>query len=166
MNINNQNQPLLSCPCGKGLVYQDCCKRIHQDPNNAIHPEQLMRARYTAYTLGLTEFIIQTYHPRCHAEQDRKAIQETSEIKWQKLKVIKSTVNSDNTEGFVEFKAFYTENNQVQCLHERSRFLFEKYQNTNQWFYLDGITPNLDKIGRNDPCYCDSQKKFKHCCGK
>ena len=22
------------------------------------------------------------------------------------------------------------------------------------------------KIGRNDPCYCDSGKKYKHCCGK
>lgn len=22
------------------------------------------------------------------------------------------------------------------------------------------------KIGRNDPCYCNSGKKFKKCCGK
>ena len=22
------------------------------------------------------------------------------------------------------------------------------------------------KIGRNDPCYCGSGKKYKHCCGK
>ena len=23
---------------------------------------------------------------------------------------------------------------------------------------------NVAKVGRNDPCLCGSQKKFKHCC--
>lgn len=166
MNINNQNTSQVPCPCGKGLKYQDCCQNIHQDPSKALHPEQLMRARYTAYVFGLIDFIIQTYHSSCHAEQDRKAIQTASETKWQTLKIIKSTLNPNSTEGFVEFKAFYVENNKIQCLYERSRFLFEKNQNTNQWFYLDGIYPDTDKIGRNSLCYCESQKKFKHCCGK
>jgi len=26
--------------------------------------------------------------------------------------------------------------------------------------------PNMPQIGRNDPCYCNSGKKFKHCHGK
>ena len=27
--------------------------------------------------------------------------------------------------------------------------------------------PNIvkKKIGRNEPCFCGSEKKFKHCCG-
>ena len=24
---------------------------------------------------------------------------------------------------------------------------------------------NKKKIGRNEPCYCGSGKKYKHCCG-
>ena len=27
-------------------------------------------------------------------------------------------------------------------------------------------TPNVPKIGRNEPCPCGSGKKFKNCCGK
>lgn len=27
-------------------------------------------------------------------------------------------------------------------------------------------TPNIPKIGRNEPCPCGSGKKFKNCCGK
>ena len=29
------------------------------------------------------------------------------------------------------------------------------------------INPDLvkKKIGRNDPCFCGSKKKYKHCCG-
>ncbi len=162
MNPNNQSLYHISCPCGKDALYQDCCKNIHQNPGKAIHPEALMRARYCAYVLGLVDFIIHTYHPSCHAEQDKKAIQAASKTKWQALEVIKSTLSPDGTEGFVEFKAFYIENNQRQCLYEKSRFLYEQ----NQWFYFDGIILKADKIGRNDPCYCNSQKKFKQCCGK
>ncbi|WP_083839452.1 SEC-C metal-binding domain-containing protein [Methylophaga frappieri] len=28
------------------------------------------------------------------------------------------------------------------------------------------ITRDYPKIGRNDPCPCGSEKKFKKCCGK
>ena len=28
------------------------------------------------------------------------------------------------------------------------------------------VTRAVSKIGRNDPCYCGSMKKFKKCCGK
>ena len=31
---------------------------------------------------------------------------------------------------------------------------------------LKPITRQGPKIGRNDPCSCGSQKKFKKCCGK
>ncbi len=30
---------------------------------------------------------------------------------------------------------------------------------------LKPITRDAPKIGRNDPCTCGSQKKFKKCCG-
>ncbi|MGB1801095.1 MAG: SEC-C metal-binding domain-containing protein [Gammaproteobacteria bacterium] len=28
------------------------------------------------------------------------------------------------------------------------------------------VTRATDKIGRNDPCYCGSNRKFKKCCGR
>jgi preprotein translocase subunit SecA len=32
---------------------------------------------------------------------------------------------------------------------------------------VEKIDPNLarKKIGRNEPCFCGSEKKYKHCCG-
>ncbi|WP_127714360.1 SEC-C metal-binding domain-containing protein [Halobacteriovorax sp. HLS] len=31
---------------------------------------------------------------------------------------------------------------------------------------LDPIVRTSPKVGRNDPCTCGSQKKYKKCCGK
>lgn len=31
---------------------------------------------------------------------------------------------------------------------------------------LQPIKRTAEKIGRNDPCSCGSEKKFKKCCGK
>jgi len=31
---------------------------------------------------------------------------------------------------------------------------------------LNPIVRQAPKVGRNDPCSCGSQKKFKKCCGK
>jgi uncharacterized protein YecA (UPF0149 family) len=31
---------------------------------------------------------------------------------------------------------------------------------------LTPIKRSTPKVGRNDPCFCGSQKKFKKCCGK
>ena len=32
--------------------------------------------------------------------------------------------------------------------------------------HLKPITREAPKVGRNDPCICGSQKKFKKCCGQ
>ncbi len=155
----------LKCPCGTQKIYSHCCEIIHQNPSKALHPEPLMRARYSAYVLGLIDFIIQTYHPSCEAEKQRESIQEAIKSQWQKLEVLNSSVEENAKEGYVEFKAFFIDAHQTQCLHEKSRFLLEQQKGEYMWFYLDGIYPKTDKIGRNDPCICGSQRKFKKCCG-
>ncbi|GHA48729.1 YchJ family protein [Photobacterium aphoticum] len=164
-----------SCPCGNKRPLAECCQPIHQHPALATHPEQLMRARYSAHVLGLVDFVVSTYHPSCEAEQHREAIAESVNSKWLGLDVINSEI-ADNGEGFVEFQAFYRDGKEEYCLHERSRFLREELNGEQQWFYIDGeypepeapatITPAVsDKIGRNDPCVCGSGKKYKKCCG-
>ena len=152
-----------------------CCQPIHQLPSRAQHPEQLMRARYSAHVLGLVDFVVATYHPSCEAEQYREAIAESVHSEWLGLKVSSSEI-ADSGEGFVEFKAYYQDGNEEFCLQERSRFLREPIGKETQWFYVDGEYPQpneepinatrlvSDKIGRNDPCPCGSGKKFKKCC--
>ncbi|MCW8327516.1 SEC-C domain-containing protein [Photobacterium sp. SDRW27] len=174
--------PTQLCPCGSQKELANCCQPIHQVPTRAQHPEQLMRARYSAHVLGLVDFVVATYHPSCEAEQYREAIADSVHSQWLGLEVISSEI-ADNGEGFVEFKAYYQDGEEEFCLHERSRFLREPAGNEMQWYYIDGEYPHQpnevpeatvsvstvpavsDKVGRNDPCPCGSGKKYKKCCG-
>ncbi len=71
-----------------------------------------MRARYSAHVLGLVDFVVATYHPSCEAEQYREAIAESVHSRWLELEVIDSDI-ADNGEGFVEFKAYYQEDDEA-----------------------------------------------------
>ncbi|PSX09498.1 YchJ family metal-binding protein [Photobacterium angustum] len=167
------------CPCGSNKPLIECCKPIHLDHSKAKHPEQLMRARYSAHVLGLVDFVVQTYHSSCEAEQHRDAIAESVHLTWLGLDVLNSEI-AESGEGFVEFKAMYKEAGNEYILQERSRFLQQEKDSKLCWFYIDGEYPepapveqstssvpvkSSKTIGRNDPCLCGSGKKYKKCCG-
>ncbi|ODA35982.1 hypothetical protein A8L45_02385 [Veronia pacifica] len=124
-----------------------------------------MRARYAAHELGLVDFVVSTYHPSCQAEQHRQGIEDSIKSDWLGLQVINSSIDESGKQGYVEFKAHYSDQGQQFCLHEKSRFLLENVNNKPLWFYIDGVFPGTIKAGRNDPCPCGSGKKFKKCCG-
>ncbi len=151
------------CFCGSNTSYPLCCQPIHHNHAMAEKPEQLMRARYSAHHLKLIDFIINTYHPSCNAEQQREEIISSVNLNWQKLTVI-SAPQPTMDEGFVEFKASFIHQNELQIMHERSRFL----KQDGVWYYVDGQFPgnSTQKIGRNDPCHCGSGRKFKKCCNR
>src|SRR5512135_3050016 len=91
------------CPCGTGLSYAACCGRWHSGEQHlaAPSPEALMRSRYTAYTLGLTEYLLATWHA-----STRPATLEPADpqVRWLGLEVRK-TAMSDADHGTVEFVA-------------------------------------------------------------
>ena len=167
MTKNNINM-IKECPCGSQLNYQECCQKIHISHQAAKTPEMLMRARFSAHALGLLDFIVNTYHPDCKAFSHRKAIADSlHHTKWLNLQIISAEIDSTKNQGFVEFKAFYIEDKKPGCLHERSRFILENKDNISLWYYIDGVFPGQnEKIGRNDPCFCGSGKKYKKCCSK
>ncbi|GAL20361.1 UPF0225 protein YchJ [Vibrio maritimus] len=72
------------------MNYQECCQPIHNDVTLAKKPEQLMRARYSAHLTKNVDFVVATYHPNCHAEQDRQAIADSVNSDWARLEVINS----------------------------------------------------------------------------
>ena len=165
-----------TCPCGSNLTYQQCCEIAHNNHKNVETPEQLMRSRYSAHVLGLVDYVVATYHPSCHAEDQREGITQSIDSDWCQLEVIKAEAGSNENEGFVEFNAYFNEDGKRYCLSERSRFVKEH----GLWYYIDGTFPQDEKepdprlsqpisnlkVGRNDPCICGSGKKFKKCCGK
>lgn len=156
-----------ACPCGAGRMYSDCCEIFISGQGNPSTPESLMRSRYTAYYLGDMNYISTTMKSPASDHFDENSAREwASKITWCDLKIIRT--KHDALKGYVEFIASYLANGKKSILHEISEFQFVN----GKWYYVDGIHPDkpsippiAEKIGRNDPCPCGSNKKFKKCCG-
>ncbi|MFZ8200250.1 YchJ family protein [Alteromonas portus] len=76
---------------------------------------------------------------------------------------ISKPISKPNT-AVVEFTAYYFENKSMYQLHETSNFCVED----GKWRYHDGVLHDdcgKIKYGRNLPCVCGSNKKYKQCCG-
>lgn len=117
-----------TCPCG-GSAYVQCCGRFHAGgvPETA---EQLMRSRYSAYAMGLMDYVHQTWHARTRPE--RSELQHDTATKWLGLDVKRHLPDGD--EATVEFVARYKVGGRAHRLHEVSRFVRE----AGRWYYLDG----------------------------
>lgn len=53
--------PNAPCPCMSGKKYKKCCRTYHNG-RSVPEPELLVRARFSAYSLGKVEYIMQTTH--------------------------------------------------------------------------------------------------------
>jgi len=119
-----------SCPCGSGRTLAACCGRFHAG-EPAPDAESLMRSRYSAYVLGLEDYLRATWHPAtCPAALDLDAVPRPQ---WIGL-TVKAHTPLDETHATVEFVARYKLNGRAYRLHETSRF--ERVDG--RWLYLDG----------------------------
>lgn len=128
--------PTKSCPCFSDKAYTDCCEPAHTGKEASQTCEALMRSRYSAYVLELTDYLINTTHPDRRTRGLERNIQSSySTTEWKEL-TIKDTQNGclDDTIGKVEFVATFVENGKPGELHELSRF--SRYQGN--WVYVDG----------------------------
>ena len=120
------------CPCGSSASYDDCCGRYHLGPSHLLAPtaEALMRSRYSAFVLGLTEYLLETWHA-----STRPARLDAGEpgLKWLGLEVRRHAL-IDTDHAAVEFVARSKLAGRAQRLHEISRFVRED----GRWFYVDG----------------------------
>lgn len=156
MNLHNN----LFCFCGNQQPYADCCEPFHLNTKHPQTPEQLMRARYSAYAVKNAAFVRDSYATEKQAENSIVEIKEfATSCRFVKLTVLDSGYNDET--GFVEFKANYFYQDMYCELAEHSQFIKEG----GQWRYLTGeITPVADiKVKRNDSCPCGSNKKYKKC---
>lgn len=155
------------CPCNSQKNYTDCCAVFLENKQQPLTAEQLMRARYTAFTQKNIDFVLNTVHDSVRLPDERKAVQSwMDEAVWTRLEVLTTQKGTaEDEEGNVIFKAHYKHGNQLKIHHEDATFKKKE----GNWFYWTGETPKVaelssTKIGRNDSCYCGSGKKFKKCC--
>jgi SEC-C motif-containing protein len=120
-----------ACPCGSGRSYAACCGPLHAGSRPAPTAEALMRSRYSAYVLQLSEYLLASWHA-----STRPATLDLSEddgTKWLGLE-IKRFQQQDENHATVEFVARYRIAGRGHRLHETSRFVREDAR----WFYVDG----------------------------
>jgi SEC-C motif domain protein len=123
------------CPCDSGESYAQCCGVFHQafgvDAScNAPTPEALMRSRYSAYTLGLADYLLATWHPATSPGELNMA-----PVKWLGLEVLHADAVGDA--GVVSFVARfkdYGHSGRAERLQETSRFV----RVDGRWLYIDG----------------------------
>lgn len=126
------------CPCNPKKLYINCCNPFHLGKKRPLHAEELMRARYSAYALGLSDYVIQTTHPLNpefslnHTQWQESINQFCSSTNFQKLIILSQEEKKE--QAFVTFFAKLEQNKQDSSFTEKSEF--RKIQN--MWFYYDG----------------------------
>lgn len=147
-----------TCPCDSDLDYQNCCGRYHAGAA-ANTPQELMRARYSAFARHNIEFIQASSLPAQQAQLDIAAITQWSQSShWLGLKVIAEHIHDDQHHATVEFIAHWQD---AQGRHQHQETsVFVKPDSC--WYFYD---PNVPlSAERNAPCPCGSTLKFKKCC--
>ena len=160
----------MSCHCGLEPSYEKCCGRYVGGDEDAPTPEALMRARYSAYVEQEIGFLMGTIVDDSDADTDENSTRQWSEMSnWIGLLIHETEGGADDDDGMVEFTAAYEIKGREFKHHERARFT----KVDGKWHYSDGdmIKPEPvrregPKVGRNDPCPCNSGKKYKKCCGR
>lgn len=124
------------CPCGSTLNYMDCCGAIIEGVTPALTAEQLMRSRYTAFTLANADYLMKSWHTKTRNVKEKVSIRHWAKsVKWIKLEIInKSGGEQTDRQGFVKFRAVYFENGGVEQIMENS--YFEKENDL--WVYVSG----------------------------
>jgi len=118
------------CPCDTGLPYDACCGRCHAG-TPAADARALMRSRYSAYVLGLADYLHDTWHGSTRPlVLDRIDLAAT---RWLGLDV--KDFSEDGDTAIVSFVARYrVGGGSAARMRETSRFVREG----GRWFYVDG----------------------------
>ena len=80
----NPKDPI-SCPCGSGRPLADCCG-CHHAGEPAPTPEALMRSRYSAFALQLTDYLLATWHPSTRPT----SLESDPATVWKRLEIVES----------------------------------------------------------------------------
>ncbi len=123
--------PTDPCPCGSGNALAECCGKYISGVAHAPTAETLMRSRYTAFAAMDDEYLTRTWHPDHRPAQ----LDLDPDQKWLRLEILDTERGGlFDSDGVVEFRAYYTFGRERGMLHERSRFA----RTEGKWLYVDG----------------------------
>lgn len=144
--------PSAQCPCGSGLMHSDCCKPYHDGSKNITIPAALVRARFTALSLGNVKFVVDTTDPTHkqyvpeeqrskRAQWERDVTKYTQECSFLSLVFDDPsdlTATPSGSEAFVSFVArIQRGTRRPEELVETSKFI---RNSAGKWLYAGHIT--------------------------
>jgi SEC-C motif domain protein len=120
-----------------------------------------MRSRYSAFTLGLGDYLTATRTGEVRFGEAAELSRFAKSVVWLGLAVHSAQGGPTDAQGQVSFTARYLESGSVVTLHETSDFT----RADGRWRYEEGAEPEVTtvKVERNSQCPCGSGKKFKQC---
>jgi len=136
------------CPCQSKTTYGHCCQPYHAGTHLPTEAEQLMRSRYSAYVLGLADYLIKTTH-REHPQYRKNTALWREEIvsycnqaTFTQLNITAiKVINPD--EALVTFEAQFLLNETPTSLNETSHFK----RIGARWLYHSGVLDNGLSVG-------------------
>ncbi|MFL9923848.1 YchJ family metal-binding protein [Herbaspirillum lusitanum] len=127
------------CPCGGGL-FAKCCGRFISGAAIPDSAEQLMRSRYTAFSLRDEAYLKSTWASETLPDD---AVSGEDDVKWIGLNIVKHKHLRDSDLATVEFIARFKVGGRAHRLHEVSNFeRREDEQGNKRWYYVDGSFPD------------------------
>ncbi|TPW73745.1 YchJ family protein [Schumannella sp. 10F1B-5-1] len=118
------------CPCGAG-AYGTCCAPAHAGTAPAPTAERLMRSRFSAFALGLADYLLRSWHPSTRPA----TLELDADTVWRRLQIVDTAAGAEaDAAGKVEFRASFRGADGAGVMHERSRFT----RVDGLWVYVDG----------------------------
>ena len=119
----------MRCPCLSGLPYSECCEPLHRGQTVAPTAESLMRSRFSAFAVGDSAYLLETWHPSTRPA----ALELDPELRWYRLDIIDRAAGGPlDGRGEVEFEAFWRSLHARGSQRERSTFV----RKGRRWFYV------------------------------
>jgi len=129
------------CPCLSGNRYGECCGPIHRGDAVAPTAERLMRSRFSAFALGLPQYLLDSWHPSTRPD----TLELDVDLRWQLLDILRTEKGGPfERTGIVEFRATFRDGSVSDGtgtgaargeLRETSSFVREGQR----WLYVDGV---------------------------
>jgi SEC-C motif-containing protein len=124
---------MTQCYCCSSKPFSDCCQPLLDGSREASSPEELMRARYSAFCTKNLDFVVDTTDPQARADMDRAATAEwMNNSDFTKLDVLRATDEGNKCTD--EFKAYFKMNGEDEIHNEI--YKFRKQAGT--WFFRYG----------------------------
>lgn len=119
------------CPCLSGLTVGECCLPLHAGERAAPTAEALMRSRCSAFALGDSAYLLETWHPSTRPA----TLALDDELRWLRLDVEQVVGGGPfDVEGTVRFAAWWRRaDGERGVQRETSRFVRD-----DRWRYVDG----------------------------